>query len=207
MTHKEALEKIVQASDVSLNSGKSMQQIHELATTAISNYKEGKRYSEGQMKVAMLRVVKEFSKTPREGRMSFSELMNDVIQSLSPKGGKEEVILDAFNEGVNEGVNAGYELSLEPNQTEAENERIELNIDNILIQQGNHPNNVRNPIYYEERECARQGFALARKQVIEELEKWVKEEWFGAKEDDMTYYEHVVNADELLTKLQELCKK
>jgi hypothetical protein len=86
---KLALEKIVQASDVSLNSGKSMQQIHELATTALSNYKEGKRYSDGQMRVAMLRVVKEFSKTPREGRMSFSELMNDVIQSLSPKKGKK----------------------------------------------------------------------------------------------------------------------
>ena len=49
--------------------------------------------------------------------------------------------------------------------------------------------------------------SLSRKQVIEEIEEWVKKEWFGAKEDDMTYYEHVVNADELLTKLQELCKK
>ena len=43
-----------------------------------------------------------------------------------------------------------------------------------------------------------------RKQVIEEIEEWVKEEWFGAKEDDMTYHEHVVNADELLTKLKTL---
>ena len=43
-----------------------------------------------------------------------------------------------------------------------------------------------------------------RKQVIEEIEEWVKEEWFGAKEDDMTYHEHVVNADELLIKLKTL---
>ena len=39
---------------------------------------------------------------------------------------------------------------------------------------------------------------------FEELEKWVKEEWFGCKEDDMTYHEHVVNADDLLNKIKEL---
>jgi len=42
---------------------------------------------------------------------------------------------------------------------------------------------------------------------FEELEKWVKGEWFGCKEDDMTYHEHVVNADDLLKFIQELKTK
>ena len=39
---------------------------------------------------------------------------------------------------------------------------------------------------------------------LDELERWVKENWFGANEDDMTYHENVIEANDLLAKIQEL---
>ena len=39
---------------------------------------------------------------------------------------------------------------------------------------------------------------------LDELERWVKENWFGAIEDDMTYHENVIDANELLPKIKQL---
>ena len=114
--------------------------------------------------------------------------------------------------------------SLEPNQTEAEKESKEQVLKKHFIKamvDDGTPSDEADEIYFAAHIGDKGQFrvhnvvlnameeyaSLARKQVIEEIEEWVKKEWFGAKEDDMTYYEHVVNADELLTKLQELCKK
>ena len=150
-------------------------------------------YSEGQMRVDMLRVVKEFSKPPIEGRMSFSELMNDVIQSLSPKEGKEKVRTYTYRELEWFGIDlmsgdyihtitnnkelvehckkqaqafTDYE-SLEPNQTEAEKviEKYFPNPDDLVN------GRVKGVIVKAMEEYA----SLARKQVIEEIEGWMNE--------------------------------
>ena len=227
MTHKEALQNLLKWS------AHLPQLANEdiiAATEALKEPTEPRMYSEEEV----INIVDKWVRYQEEVGDGKSISLKEFIQSLSPKEGKEKVRTYTYRELECFGIYlmsgdyihtitnnkelvehckkqaqaftglADYE-SLEPNQTEAPKETIEALAEKVLEKYFPNPDDLVNGRVKSVIVKAMEEYAsLARKQVIEEIEEWVKKEWFGAKEDDMTYYENVVNADELLTKLQTL---
>lgn len=188
---------------------------------AFTQYKEqyiSKHYplspKEGKEESSKIDIVEERLNQERVGYQNLKKVFYiDYVRQFVNSYLDEEISISRFCEVLNEDAHNAYVQlapSLEPNQTE---QRIGEDFEQFIIDQINQSYNehkgsneaVQDAAYYITKKIE-SNLSLARKQVIEELEEWVKKEWFGAKEDDMTYHEHVVNADDLLTKLQTLTK-